>query len=125
MEMTLEKTCLTCYKPIKGRVDKKFCTDYCRSMYNNRVNSEGAPYLRHINSILKRNRKILEEILPLQESAVKIHRTKLLESGFDFRYSTHIWTERSGLTYTCCYEFGYRILPDEMMLLIRTIQKGA
>ncbi len=31
------KTCLTCGAPLIGRVDKKFCDDYCRSMYNNKA----------------------------------------------------------------------------------------
>src|SRR5690349_19192918 len=89
MEVTIAKTCLTCYKPIRGRIDKKFCDDYCRSTYNNRINGEGAPYLRLINSTLKKNRRILEDLFPPTESAMKLHRTKLLESGYNFKYTTH------------------------------------
>ena len=120
MEVTLSKTCLTCYKPIRGRVDKKFCDDYCRSTYNNRINSEGAPYLRLINSALKKNRRVLEDLFPPLESAMKLHRSKLLEYGYNFKYTTHSWTDKSGHTYTCCYEFGYRFLDNETLLLIRT-----
>ena len=29
------KVCLACGKPLKGRIDKKFCDDYCRNNYNN------------------------------------------------------------------------------------------
>ena len=30
-----EKVCTLCSKTLKGRSDKKFCDDYCRSAYNN------------------------------------------------------------------------------------------
>ena len=34
------KTCASCGEIIKGRIDKKFCDDACRSNYNNKLNSE-------------------------------------------------------------------------------------
>ena len=34
------KTCLNCGEEINGRVDKKFCCDYCRNHYNNKLNSD-------------------------------------------------------------------------------------
>lgn len=59
MEST-EKTCLACDKPLKGRLDKKFCDDYCRNNYNNRLNSDQSNYVRNVNNILRKNRRILE-----------------------------------------------------------------
>lgn len=122
--MTMSKTCLTCHKSIRGRIDKKFCDDYCRSTYNNRLNSEGAPYLRLINSALKRNRRILEDVFPQSEQVIKLERSQLLENGFDFKYYTHSWKEPDGHTFTCCYEFGYRTLEDDVILLIRLTPNG-
>ena len=34
------KTCKTCEKPIKGRSDKKYCNDYCRSIHHNKNNKK-------------------------------------------------------------------------------------
>jgi hypothetical protein len=34
METEIKK-CLACNKTLRGRADKKFCDDYCRSNYNN------------------------------------------------------------------------------------------
>ena len=34
-EQEKNKKCLSCGKLLKGRVDKKFCDDYCRNNYNN------------------------------------------------------------------------------------------
>ena len=35
-----KRECLECREPVKGRVDKKFCSDYCRNAYNNNVNKD-------------------------------------------------------------------------------------
>ena len=32
------KECLECGVLVKGRIDKKFCSDYCRNSFNNKVN---------------------------------------------------------------------------------------
>ena len=55
------KTCLACGKPLKGRIDKKFCDDYCRNNYNNQQKAKGShsSYVRNINNTLLKNRKIL------------------------------------------------------------------
>lgn len=51
----MEKTkCLSCEEPITGRIDKKFCSDYCRSTYNNRLNSDATKIVRNINNRLKK-----------------------------------------------------------------------
>ena len=34
------RECLECGEPLKGRVDKKFCSDYCRNSHNNKVNKD-------------------------------------------------------------------------------------
>ena len=58
------KTCLACVKPLKGRIDKKFCDDYCRNNYNNLQKAKGnySSFVRNINNTLLKNRKILESI---------------------------------------------------------------
>ncbi len=30
-------TCQQCGKPVKGRIDKRFCDDFCRNAYNNNL----------------------------------------------------------------------------------------
>ncbi len=57
------KNCLACERPIKGRTDKKFCDDSCRNNYNNRLNSDATPLIRNINNILRKNRRILLDLL--------------------------------------------------------------
>uniref|UniRef100_UPI00374D4ADE DUF2116 family Zn-ribbon domain-containing protein n=2 Tax=Ferruginibacter sp. TaxID=1940288 RepID=UPI00374D4ADE len=61
------KKCLTCGKTIKGRTDKKFCDDYCRNGYNNQLKAGDNNYVRNINNALRKNRRILESLLPDNE----------------------------------------------------------
>jgi hypothetical protein len=109
--------CLDCHEELKGRSDKKFCDDQCRSNFNNRQQSENTSFMRQVNSILKRNRRILEELNP--EGKTKLSRKKLVAKGFNFEYFTNIYQTRNGTNYYFCYESGYLPLENEEILLVR------
>ena len=111
------KTCMTCGRLIKGRSDKKFCDDYCRSTFNNRLNNEVNPCIRSINNILRRNRKILEELIP--EETAKTTKECLVEKGFNFQYLTSTFTNKRGVMYYFCYEYGYLPLENDWFFLIK------
>lgn len=118
------RTCLDCLKPLKGRIDKKFCDDYCRNAYNNRLNSDQNNYVRNINNILRKNRRILESILP-EEGIKKSPRKLLTEQGFNFKYHTHQYTNKKGDTYFFCYEYGILPLENEWVLIVKRKQDPA
>jgi hypothetical protein len=113
------KNCLTCNKTLKGRTDKKFCDDYCRNTYNNQLKADDNNTIRKINNALRRNRRILSGLLAENEMAVKANREKLLESGFQFRYHTHIYTNTRGNVYHFCYEYGYLNLENGWYLVVK------
>lgn len=119
MLQTETKTCLTCGKPLKGRSDKKFCDDYCRNNFNNQLNAESNNYVRNVNNALRRNRRILEELLPAGEEMVKTTKEKLLLSGFRFKYITHTYTNKKGNVYFFCYEYGYLPLENDWFLIVK------
>jgi len=121
---TTDKKCFECSKPLRGRADKKFCDDLCRNSYNNKLNSDSNAYVRNINNILRRNRRILEEALPLSEEMVKITKQKMLEKGFQFRYFTHTYTNKKGNTYCFCYEYGYLMLEADWILVVKRKEAG-
>ncbi|HEX8278856.1 MAG TPA: hypothetical protein VF540_09180 [Segetibacter sp.] len=114
-----EKTCIECGKPLKGRTDKKFCGDLCRNGYNNKLNSDSNGYVRNINNVLRRNRRILEETLPAAEEMARITKQKLTEKGFRFKYSTHTYINKKGNVYYFCYEYGYLPLEGDWILIVR------
>lgn len=113
----MSKTCLECEEEIKGRADKKFCSDQCRNAYNNKLKSGTSDYVRSVNNALKKNRKILQELLP--EATCRTTRSKLLQKGFDFNFMTSSYTNRKNATYYFCYEYGYLPLENDLCFLVR------
>jgi predicted nucleic acid-binding Zn ribbon protein len=113
------KPCLACNKPVKGRTDKKFCDDYCRNAYNNQLKADSNNLIRNINNALRKNRRILEELLLNGETSKKVNRDKLLSLGFHFKYITHIYTTQNGKVYHFCYEHGYLSLENDWYLVVK------
>jgi hypothetical protein len=116
------KTCLACGNTLKGRTDKKFCTDFCRNGYNNKLKSSGNNLIRNINNALKKNRRILESFLGEKEDTKKIKKEKLLQLGFQFQVITSIYTTQKGTNYFFCYEYGYIPLENDWYLIVRKKQ---
>lgn len=115
------KTCLDCGKPLKGRVDKKFCDDYCRNNYNNqkKATASHSGLVRSINNALLKNRKILAAILPDGEETAKTNKDKLQLLGFHFKYHTHLYTTKTGKSYYYCYDYGYLPLDNDWFLIVK------
>ena len=113
----MSKLCLNCQAPIIGRSDKKYCDDACRSTYNNHKYEQQNTYMRNINRILRRNRKILETLNP--KGKIKLKLSKLQEAGFNFDYITHTYTTSKGAAYRFCYDYGYLLIPPTFVLLVR------
>lgn len=113
----MQKLCPECQEVIKGRSDKKFCSDLCRNSYNNRINSNAHQQLKTVNTILKRNRKILEKLM--LEKVVKAHKEELLKKGFDPNYFTNTQEGKQGKVCYFCYEYGFIPFGNEYFQLIR------
>lgn len=110
------RTCLECDTAIKGRADKKFCSDECRTSYNNRQNSSLNNLMRNINHTLRKNRRILADNNPTGKT--KMHRSQLERKGFNFNYFTNIYTTKSGNTYYFCYDQGYIFHEADYLTLV-------
>lgn len=117
-----EKRCAECDKPVFGRMDKKFCSDSCRNAYNNRSNATTTKYMRKVNNVLARNRRILLEMNPTGKK--KTHKDKLLKAGFDFDYYTNSYATKAGDIYRFCYEQGYLLLDEGFVLLVENNKNG-
>jgi predicted nucleic acid-binding Zn ribbon protein len=110
------KTCMECGDRIAGRADKKFCSDHCRTAFNNRLNSDQSNYVRNINNILRKNRRILADLNP--KGNVRIAIARLREAGFQFGYFTSLQETGEGSTFRYCYDQGYLPLEDDTLLLV-------
>jgi|SRR5690606_23156326 len=113
----MEKACLECGEKIIGRADKKFCSDYCRNSYNNKLNTDSKNLIRNINNRLRKNYRILEELNP--EGKTKTTKTRLLDKGFDFEYITNTYTTQKGSVYYFVYDLGYLPLDNDFYMLVK------
>lgn len=112
-----KRLCPECGEPIKGRIDKKFCSDLCRNAFNNRANSDSNNYVRNTNNILRRNRRIIEE--NLRGDTGTISKQKLSDKGFNFNFYTNQLLTGNRNIYFFCYEFGYRFLENDQVMIVR------
>ena len=116
------RTCLQCHKRIFGRQDKKFCSNQCRSLYNNRAENEHLGYVRRINQALRKNWIILTE-LTQEKVPVLITREALIERAFDFSLHTGLEVTPTGVR-TCYYnlcieEHG----TDQVLISMKTVSQ--
>lgn len=112
----MEKGCQECGKELKGRIDKKFCDDTCRSIFNNRQNSRTTIYIKKVNKQLRKNRSILEKFNP--EGKANISKSKLIQEGFDFTHFTSTYINKEGKVYYYCYEQGYLPIEGDFYFLV-------
>ena len=117
-----QRSCIECNTLFNGRTDKKFCSDMCRNSFNNKLNSDTNNYVLNINNILRKNRRIIEDLLP--DETAKVSQQKLIDKGFNFNYYTNITTTKTGKNYIFCYEFGYLPLEGNYYLLVKRRTEG-
>ena len=115
--MDEKRKCLECQVPIYGRTDKKFCSDYCRNAFNNKLHTKNKSLLRNTNNRLRKNYKILSELN--SGGKTKTTRRKLFDRGFDFKFITSLYTTKTGNTYYYVYDQGYLELDNEWYLLVK------
>jgi hypothetical protein len=117
--MSKERACLECGEKLKGRIDQKFCSDHCRNAYNNALNSDANSVVRNTNNALRKNRRILEDLLKHKKDGKGITKLSTLsKQGFNFDYITSIYTTKTGNVYKFCYEYGYQKLEDDKFMLV-------
>ena len=113
----MKKECLHCGDPFTGRSDKKFCCDYCRTLYNNFLNRDETNYIRNINNTLRKNRRILYT-LKTEEKKTIFHHDEFAYKGFRFDYFTNTLYNENGKTVKFCYDLGYFPMGDNKYMLV-------
>lgn len=119
MPFIIEKRCLECGTAFKGRRDKKYCSDQCRTGFHNRINSDSheVSYMRSVNNALRNNRRILHQLNPYGKTKIDVD--TLRSRGFNFTYITNTERNRDGTTYYYCYDQGYRALTTTIFMLVK------
>lgn len=113
----MNKICLECGEKLIGRSDKKFCSDPCRNNYNNKLNSDIINYIRNVNNILRKNRRVLAGLNP--NGKAKVRKELLIKLGLNFNYYTSTYITKSGKTYYFCYDHGYLPIEGNFFALVK------
>ncbi len=115
-----------CNKIVKGRVDRIFCSDYCKSDFHaSERKKSGKTYFKlKIDAVLKKNRSILAKYNIRSKTTVR--KEVLIEEGFNPRLFTHYWKNSKGDTYLFCYDQGFKEIKDNSRnkFLLVIWQKG-
>ena len=80
-------------------------------MFDNKINEDANSTVRRINSILRKNRRILAKLNP--DGKKTVDGITLAEEGFNFHYFTNIYRTQKGSKYFFCYDFGYIKLEND------------
>jgi hypothetical protein len=126
MERILEKAemvevagdCLSCGRPLRGRVDKKFCDAGCRNVYHNRRHRAERVEISSVDLALKHNRRVLKACLGLEKTR-RVSREEMLARGFRFEFFTHHFTNVQGKRYCFCYDHGWLALGGGECLVVK------
>lgn len=110
-----DKKCLECGEKVIGRSDKKFCNDYCRNSYNNKLEIGNKSLVRNVNNVLKKNYKILCNLNITGKT--KVPKKTMDEKGFSFNLYTSMQTTKTGNQYFYCYDQGYLFLGNQVLLV--------
>ncbi len=114
--MSEKRPCQQCGELFFGRVDKKFCSDYCRTIFNNNLNKDATKIVNRINHVLRKNRRILE--LLNTKGNTKVHRLKMQDEGFNFDYFTNVYVTKTSKKYIFVYDQGYLAIDEDYYILV-------
>jgi hypothetical protein len=112
----MRKQCIECQTEFVGRVDAKYCSSACRSSFHNRTKLDGRDEMKRVNSILRKNRRILAGLN--KTGTTRVNRNLLLSEGFNFSYLTNVYVTSTGKTYKYCYDHGYLDTTDDYLTLV-------
>lgn len=109
---------MECGEPLRGRTDKKYCSDYCRNAFNNRLNRQENNLIRNVHNRLRRNYRILKT-LPTEHIGNPIPKALLINQGFDFQSITKVMTEMQGSSQFWVYDIGFMAVNESQVVVVR------
>ncbi len=112
----IDRKCLQCYEQLRGRADQKFCSDQCRSSYNNQQYFETNTVIKSINRILKKNYSILTSLKA--NGRTTANKSDLQKKGYCFDYFTYTCLTRNSHINYFCYDQGYREQEGNRLILV-------
>lgn len=104
--MITKRKCPQCGDPFEGRVDKLFCSDYCKSAYHYEKNkSKPKSRFKLVDDALKNNRRLLAQFNKAGKAVVR--KEDFEKAGFNPNFFTNYWKTNKNEVYFFCYEYGF------------------
>lgn len=100
----LSSNCVVCGELIKGRSDKKYCSETCKSIFHYEKKQAQEKHFLAFQKQLRTNRKVLKKFN--HTGMTSLRRAVLHAQGFNPAYYTHTWQNKRGQTYYFTYDFG-------------------
>lgn len=100
-----DRTCPICSSAVKGRTDKIFCSQKCKSIDQYEKRQEEEQFFLQVEKQLRINRKILKRYN--KSGFTTIRSDALLKEGFNPNFFTHYWKNQKGDIYLFVYEYGF------------------
>lgn len=115
--------CRECREVFRGRSDKIFCSDHCRSAFNNRRNRDRTNLMRTVHNRLRRNHRILAGLLG-EDRQKAVRRNRLADLGFDFQWVTSVIRNPGAEPEYRLYDLGYQFLNDLFCIVFAQGEAG-
>ncbi|MEM9053023.1 MAG: hypothetical protein AAGC47_13295 [Bacteroidota bacterium] len=117
----MKRKCKICQKPVVGRSDKIYCSDYCKNVYHKKMRYATKQAAVEINGFLKRNYAILLETLGKNKNQMKVYRNALEKKRFRFKYHTHRYLNSRNKTFHYVYDLAWMEFSDDEILIVRKV----
>ena len=103
-------SCPICNSPLIGRTDKKYCSDQCRYLANNKHKIESEKPILDINKVLRKNRSILKKLCPFGKAVM---RKEVLDTmGYDVNVFSSLFVTSNKEVYYICYDYAFTPLLE-------------
>lgn len=112
-------TCISCGKTFIGRTDKKYCSQACKNTFNYQRRSNTKSATKTIDTILHKNREILEVIMGPKRKRMKISKTELTKMGFQSEYITGFYINSQDKMYRYVYDFAWMEFTGEKVMIVK------
>lgn len=103
----MNPSCIECGATLSGRSDKKFCSDYCRATWHNRLYRKSVSEQSPVTRILRQNYAVLTRLLGSGRHRADRHH--LEQWQFNPAYCTASRRDPLGRRIYSCYSYTYRL----------------
>lgn len=102
--------CRVCNEVLVGRTDKKYCSDQCRYIANNKIKQKNEQPIIEVNSRLRKNRSILRNLCP--EGQAVVTKEVLDKMGYTYNLFSSIHVNPNRQIFYICYDYAFTPIAE-------------